>query len=492
MSTPELPDITTTEGLTISGSTDNIAELAAAVQPTIDALVARGIDKIIVLAHLQQISLEKALATELRHVDIIVAGGSNRRMGDPTDTLYPGDSEFEEAYPFETTDADGNPLLIVNVDGDYKYLGRLVVGFDEMGRVLPETIDETLSGAWASTEENVLLSGGQPIELAVEMRDRIQAVIVSQFDNVIGHTDVFLEGRRGVVRTQETNLGNLTADSLKWYSEQCGELTNVLALKNGGGIRAEIGNAVVEGTTTTLNLPFTEGLPNALPGDVSEGHMRGTLRFDNGATILSVTGVELKVLLEHGVAETAEGETPGHFPQVGGIWFSFDATRTAQELMFDMDGDPVSVATPGERVRDLWVDTDADGLPDLALYTDGVEQPAAANSFDLVTLNFLANGGDGYPFELLAAPNRRQLYDFVGFGDPDMDGNDQPDFPVLNDCDPGRQSTFSTTGAEQDALAEYFLEFHPDMANGFDIAETPPEQDRRIQDLGVVPAFVTP
>ncbi|MGF1511825.1 MAG: bifunctional metallophosphatase/5'-nucleotidase [Myxococcota bacterium] len=492
VSTPDLPSITTTGGLTVAGSTSDIAQLAAAVQPTIDALLARGINKIIVLAHLQQLAFEKELAEELRNVDIIVAGGSNTRMGDSNDTLFPGDDAFDEDYPFQTTDADGNPLLIVNVDGDYKYLGRLVVTFDEDGVVIPASIDEVVSGTYASTDDNVMLSGGAPVAAAVEMRDTLETVIVTQFDNVIGHTDVFLEGRRSVVRTEETNLGNLSADSLKWYSEQCDELTNVLALKNGGGIRAEIGDVVVTGVETELRPPSNVVAPNAEEGDVSEGHLRGTLRFDNGAVILSVTGIELKTLLEHTVAATAPGATPGQFPQVGGIWFGYDPNGTAQVLTFDDDDNVNGILTPGTRIQDLWVDTDANGVPDTALYSGGLEQAAASNTFDLVTLNFLANGGDDYPFALLALPNRRQIYDFVGFGDPDVDDNDQPDFPVLTNCDPERQTGFSSTGGEQDALAEYFLEFFPDPANAFNIADTPPTEDRRIQDLAVVGTFVEP
>jgi 2',3'-cyclic-nucleotide 2'-phosphodiesterase (5'-nucleotidase family) len=479
VSTPDLPSITTTGGLVIAGDTTDIAQLAAAVQPTIDALVARGINKIIVLAHLQQIANEKALAAELRNVDIIVAGGSNTRQGDATDSLFPGDAMFAENYPFETTDADGNPTLIVNVDGDYKYLGRLVVTFDDDGVVIPQSVNEVVSGAWASTDDNVLISGGDPIPAVIEARDAVDGVIVAQFDNVIGHTDVFLEGRREFVRTQETNLGNLTADSMKWYAERCTELTNVLALKNGGGIRAEIGNAVTVGTTTTLEPPFNDGLPTAQAGDVSEGHFRGTLRFDNGLVVVSATGVELKALLEHAVEATAPGATPGQFPQVGGIWFGFDPTAAA-----------------GSRVSDLWVDTDADGTPDQALYSGGAQQGAANNTFDVVTLNFLANGGDDYPFDTLANPNRRQIYTDVGFGDPDTGpggmADDVPDFPILSNCDPGQQSGFSDTGGEQDALAEYFIQFFPNPATPFDIAETDPANDRRIQDLSVIPAFVAP
>jgi len=485
VSTPDLPTITTTGNLQIAGSTTDISELAAAIQPTIGFLTGIGVDKIILLSHLQQIQLEKDLAAELRDVDIIVAGGSNTRQGDVTDTLYPGDPMFEEDYPFQTTDRDGNPTLIVNVDGDYKYLGRLVVTFDEDGIVIPNSIDTAVSGTYASTEANVMSTGGTPIGEAVTLRDTVDGVIQAQFNNVVGHTDVFLEGRRGVVRTQETNLGNLTADSMKWYSERCTELTNVVALKNGGGIRAEIGDAVTVGTTTTLNPPANFGLAMAQPGDVSEGHFRGTLRFDNGLVILDASGEELKILLEHALSAVAPGVTDGRFPQVGGIWLGYDPAGTPQVV------DGGAVATPGTRVQDLWVDTDANGEPDTALYSGGVAQAAASATYQIVTLNFLANGGDDYPFALLSNPNRRQIYTGVGFGDPE-DGDGMPDFPILTDCDPGQQSGFSSTGGEQDALAEYFLEFFPDPMSPFDTAEVGPADDRRIQDLNVIPAFVEP
>lgn len=473
-STPQLPNITTTGDISVAGSTTTITELAAEIQPEIDALTATGIDKIILLSHMQQIDIERALARALTDVDIIVAGGSNTRMGDATDTLFPGDSAFAEDYPFSTTDANGGTTLIVNVDGDYKYLGRLVVAFDDAGQVIPGSLNEAVNGAWASTASNVAQVGGIAIEAVVASRDTVQAVIVEQFENVVGHTDVFLEGRRGVVRTEETNLGNLTADSMVAYAENCAELTNVLALKNGGGIRAEIGNAVTTGTTTELFPPFNDGL-NVEPGDVSEGHFRGTLRFDNGLVVLDVTGTELKSLLEHGVAETAAGATPGRFPQVGGISFGFDPALAA-----------------GSRVTDLWVDTTADNVPDTALFTAGLAQPAALNSYQLVTLNFLANGGDDYPFDTLSAPNRRQIYSGVGFGDPDTAPTGTPDFPVLTACDFGRQSEFSYTGGEQDALAEFFLTNFPDSATPFNAAESAAADDRRIQDLSVINPFVAP
>ncbi|MEM6930450.1 MAG: 5'-nucleotidase, partial [Myxococcota bacterium] len=359
------------------------------------------------------------------------------------------------------------------------------------GIVMPELLDDTLNGVYAADAGDVATSGGTANDDAVAMRDALNSVIEAQYDNVIGHTDVFLEGRRNKVRTEETNLGNLTADANKWYTERCDSITSVVSLKNGGGIRAEIGDVSVVGDVTTLTPPANFGLPTAVEGDVSEGHFRGTLRFDNGLVVLDMTGIELKTLLEHGVATAAPGITEGEFPQVGGISFGYDPASTPQALTFDMDDNVIAIATPGTRITDLWVDTNGDDVPDTALFVDGVEQPAASDTLSLVTLNFLANGGDDFPFALLANPNRRQLYEGTGFGDPD-DGAGNPIFPILTNCDPGAQDGFSSTGGEQDAIAEYFLAFHPDPANAFDIVETDPIDDRRIQNLDVITDFVAP
>ena len=51
-----------------------------------------GVNKIVLTSHLQQIANEQLLATKLSGVDIIVAAGSNTRLGDADDELaaFPG------------------------------------------------------------------------------------------------------------------------------------------------------------------------------------------------------------------------------------------------------------------------------------------------------------------------------------------------------------------------------------------------------------------
>lgn len=43
--------------------------------------------------------------------------------------------------PGSESESDGNPVAVVNTDGNYKYVGRLVVDFDENGVIIPDSID---------------------------------------------------------------------------------------------------------------------------------------------------------------------------------------------------------------------------------------------------------------------------------------------------------------------------------------------------------------
>ena len=56
---------------------NDMAALAEIIQPIIDQFEAEGINKIVVISHLQQVALEKELATLLSGIDVIFAGGSD-------------------------------------------------------------------------------------------------------------------------------------------------------------------------------------------------------------------------------------------------------------------------------------------------------------------------------------------------------------------------------------------------------------------------------
>lgn len=459
--TPRLASITSTGNIAVLPDSGSMDALADRIQRSVDALAARGIDKIILLAHMQQISVEKELAALLSDVDIIVAGGSNTLLADDNDQLWPGD-EAADTYPLEMTSATGDPVLVVNVDGDYRYLGRLVVEFDSDGVVMTERLDSEANGSWA-THDQAMQNISAPADPDVEeIVTGIREVLRRREGNVLGRTEVYLDGRRSEVRTEETNLGNLSADANLWYAKQF-DSNVVISIKNGGGIRASIGDTYVPAGSVDYEPELipppaidSVGKPE---GGISQFDIEGSLRFNNSLTVMTVTAAELLDIMEHAVAGTAEGATPGQFPQVGGLRFSFDPSRTARSV----DSQNMGAETDGSRIRDLVIVSDSGSVTDRVVI-QGELQGDSNRTFRLVTLGFLADGGDDYPFNGLSNPNRANLNE-GGSSD-----------------DPGSAS-FAGTGTEQDALSEYLQARHAGGQNAFNRAETPPAEDMRIQNL---------
>ncbi len=321
--TPELASITSTGTLTVLPEDgDDLDALAAEIQPAVNALIDEGIDKIVLLAHMQQIAIEQALATRLDGVDIIVAGGSNTILADADDALRAGDVAID-TYPLEYASASGEPVLVVNTDADYRYLGRLVVGFDDDGVLLPATLDESVNGAYAATSDAAAALGAMPVPEVASIATALRDVLATRDGNIVGRTDVYLDGRRSQVRTEETNLGNLTADANLWLARQA-DPSVAVSLKNGGGIRSDIGLVVQPpGSNDPADVEFLPPPANVAAGkaegDISEFDLQGALRFNNGLTLLTLTAAELVDVLEHAVAASGDGATPGQFPQVGGL-----------------------------------------------------------------------------------------------------------------------------------------------------------------------------
>lgn len=452
--TPTNEVITSTGDITVLPANDSTTELAALIQEKVDALTASGINKVIVLAHMQTMTLEQQLATLLKDVDIIVAGGSNTLLADSNDRLWAGDSAIG-TYPLLYKDADGKDVAVVNVDGDYKYLGRLVVGFDENGDLLTGTINAEESGAYISDDAMVSELGGSNNAEVDAIVTAVNNVIVADESNILGHTTVYLNGRRADVRSNETNLGDLTADANLWYAklEDAGVQ---ISIKNGGGIRAPIGySAYPAGSTNADDLQYYP--PAAYPaagkaeGDISQYDLQTTLAFNNALGILDVSAAELKQILEHTVADIdpddPTGNAGGRFPQIAGMRFSFDPTQPALDT---------GAGESGQRITELAVDTTGDGVYDDVVVSAGVMQGDSSRSFSVVTLSYLGEGGDGYPFPCTQAV--------------DGQGNSYcQNMDYLQDnmsADTGL-ADFATTGTEQDAFAEYLLTHYPDSATAY-------------------------
>lgn len=478
--TPLLESISSTGGVQVQdpgAGTNDMVALASILQPVIDDLIDGAdnvlgtdddLNKIVLVSHLQQIALEQTLVPLLSGVDISIAGGSDTLLADETDRLRTGDSAAAD-YPVVTTNADGEPAVIVSTDGEYSYVGRLVIEFDDNGVLIPDSIDSEVSGAYATDDQGVtdletdlgldLFTEGSKGSEVQALTEAVEDVVIAQDGNIFGLTSVFLEGNRSLVRTEETNLGNLSADANLFVARQI-DPTVTVSIKNGGGIRAQIGEVVNDSDNPEETLflpPQANELSGKEEGEVSQLDIANSLRFNNNLTLLTLTAAELELVVEHGVAATAPGATPGQFPQVGGISFSFDATQQAVDF-----GDDGSVVTEGERVQSLAIVDENGEILDVIV--QGGELVGDPNrEIRIVTLNFLADGGDSYPFP--------------AFGD------ERVELTTELATAPEGAANFAPAGSEQDALAEFLAANF--AGTPFDVAETPAEEDTRIQNLAV-------
>jgi predicted extracellular nuclease/2',3'-cyclic-nucleotide 2'-phosphodiesterase (5'-nucleotidase family) len=448
-----------------NGEADNMVLLASQIQPLIDGLIASGVNKIVLMSHLQILNNERTLAELLTGVDIILAAGSNTRLGDADDVAiaFPGHSaNFADTYPIVTAGADGKTTVIVNTDNEFTYLGRLVVDFDANGEIITDSLaaNVAINGAYASTAENVAAAWGTTVDnldstafaagtrgdRVEALTDAVQSVINVKDGNVFGWSNVYLNGERISVRNQETNLGNITADAnADALRDALGAAAPefIVSLKNGGGIRAQIGSVSapdpIDGTVDFL-----------APGTVSQLDIENSLRFNNGLIAFDTTAAGLKAILEHGVAALGN---QGRFPQIGGVAFSFDPDLAAGSRVLDI----ALVREDGTRI---------------GLFDDGVALAGAPATITVVTLNFLANGGDGYPIKANGENFRFLLNDGTLSAPVDE---------ALN---------FTATGVvplnllgEQQAMGEYLAERFATPETAYNEADTAIQDDTRIQNL---------
>jgi 2',3'-cyclic-nucleotide 2'-phosphodiesterase (5'-nucleotidase family) len=466
-----IESISSTGGVEVAGFAGDGAErndmalLAAQLQPVIDDLRDQGVNKIVLMSHLQQIAFEVELAGLLNGVDIILAAGSNTRLGDADDVAvaFPGHAAtFAGTYPLVATGADGNTTLIVNTDNEYTYLGRLVVSFDAAGNIITDSLDAAVNGAYAATDANVAAAWGvAEADLATTafaagtkgarveaITDAVQSVINTKDGTVWGFTEVYLEGERNIVRNQETNLGNITADAnMAAARAAIGDGVLIGSLKNGGGIRAQIGAVEVgSGDKTPPTANPDAGKP---AGGVSTLDIENSLRFNNTLMVFDTDAAGVKAILEHGVAVLGN---QGRFPQLGGLAFSHDPAAPA-----------------GSRVISAAA-IDAEGRLIARLVEGGAVSAEAPATVSLVTLSFLANGGDSYPIKTVGSNFRFLLTD----GTLSAPIDEALDFTAVGNVP-------ANALGEQRAMQDYMAANHATAETAYDQAELAQSADTRIQ-----------
>ena len=193
--------------------------------------------------------------------------------------------------------------------------------------------------------------------------------------------------------------------------------------------------------------PPGNALVGKAEGEISQLDIENTIRFNNGLSLLTLTAAQLLEVVEHAIAEAQPGVNTGQFPQVGGLAFSYGVSQPA-----------------GARVRSLVI-TDSNGNPTDVVAQNGGVVGDEGRTFRIVTLDFLADGGDDYPY-----PNY-----------PDTNRVDLPD--VMTEEQSGGQADFVAPGREQDAFAEYLAANFSETP--YSIADVGAERDERIQNLAL-------
>lgn len=338
-----------TVGLSSPGGNITFQYQAAAAQATVNALKAAGINKIIALTHLGY-DEDIKLAEAVKGIDIIVGGHSHTKLDTPT-----------------VVGADAEPTLIVQT-GEYgQYVGTLDAAFDANGVLLPGQ----WNGRLLQVDKKVKVKGPDAEHPFVDdyyyvgntdAKARLtgyNAEIDGIKKQIVGKTDVVLDGVTANVRSKETNLGDLMAEGMLSKMKELVQDSSVkgyVTIQNGGGIRSSIP-----------------------AGDISLGSVMTVMPFANNLVALKMTGQEINAALENGVSGIPSG---GRFPQVAGMRFWYDSTRQAEEL----DSVTSEVKKEGKRIVKVEVKQPNGSF---AAIDPKAYYYVAANSF-------MAGGGDFY------------------------------------------------------------------------------------------------
>ncbi len=334
----------------ISGGEDGQA-LYADVQSAIDAARAEGADLVIALGHLgvdpssSPWTSEEVIAN-VSGLDAFIDGHSHTVIYDTQASGKDGESvaltqtgEYFGSIGMMLIDGESGEISTGPID--YAEITQTVTDetgapvLDEDGQETTEVVgyefDSAIYGGkdWLSDADTAAIKGAWIGE------------IDQQLGQVIGNTQLVLDnydsaGNR-LVRSQETNTGDFTADALYYLFDDMGLEVDV-AVMNGGGIRNE-----------------------AVTGELTYKTAKSIHTFGNVACLQTVSGQQLLDALEWGARSVGSGEENGGFLQVAGFTYKVDS-QWPDSVQMDDKGVWIGGPTGGYRVFDVMVynkDTDA-------------------------------------------------------------------------------------------------------------------------------------
>jgi 5'-nucleotidase / UDP-sugar diphosphatase len=280
-----------------------------AAKSAVAALKGR-VDLIVAVTH-EETDEDLALARAVPELDVIIGGHTPGFDG-----LIPPGSDRPVRGRIEP--AARGPIFVKSHQ-QARTLGRLDL-----------VIDKTIRSAEA---ENLLIDAKLPEEPKVaDLVKYYTQHLESETERVVGKLAVDLQGDLAVVRTRESNFGNLLADlALRQAGAE-------IALINSGSIRATIPGGPVTLKQVMRALPYNDSLVS-----------------------FKLSGAELWKAMENSVSRLPES---GRFLQMAGVELRFDPT-----------------APVGSRVKSI-------------RFRGAAIQPE--RQYSVVVNGFMAEGGDGY------------------------------------------------------------------------------------------------
>ena len=254
-------------------------EMYAAVQTQVDAARTAGADIVIVLSHLGVDSSSEPntsydLYKKVHDIDFIIDGHSHTVM-----------TKGPEGEPIQSTGTALNNIGVITIDNATKKI--------ESNELIPIWHTEEVDG------ENVTVYDyTKSDETVANAAKAIIDPIDADYDQKFAESAVDLNGAKAPGnRTEETNLGDLITDAMMWAIKTKApdvDMTNAVAITNGGGIRAAIAK-----------------------GDITKKDVNTVLPFGNTLAVVYVKGSELLEALE--VSTYCTPKSLGGFPQFAGM-----------------------------------------------------------------------------------------------------------------------------------------------------------------------------
>lgn len=278
--------------------------IAFTAKQMVQQLKKEGADVIVALTHLF-IEDDRQLAVEVPEIDVILGGHDHEPF-----TWYDGKTFVHKSGQ------NANFLARINL---------LIEKDDETSRV-------KVFPSWKIIA-NHRISENPKIAAKIQ---GYEALFEEHAKQPVAMTTTLLDSNAGKVRSQETTVGNLIADALRFSCKAD------VAIISGGIIRGD--RTYAPGTMITFKDILSE------------------LPFGNICYLVEITGEEILEALENGVSQI-EGKA-GRFSQVSGIEYAFDSNQI-----------------PGRRITYAGIN----GLP---LDRKGL--------YRVATVDYMYNGGDGY------------------------------------------------------------------------------------------------